>query len=143
MRGRSRLLKKTVFAVGKYQLHHETAMFPSRPINAITGQIALIKRRMSHALTQGRLLPGERLVREFLEDALYNPRYGYFATHAPIMHRKVDLDCTKFKSLNEWEDAIADAYTSPQTNQLLPNARPAWHTPTELFTVCSVISIVL
>ena len=76
------------------------------------------------------------LARDFIEDSLYNPNYGYFSKHATIFNSSEPFDFPSIadeavfnrlvdKSYIEFEDAL-DAKEPDETRQL-------WHTPTELF----------
>ena len=76
------------------------------------------------------------LARDFIEDSLYNPNYGYFSKHATIFNSSEPFDFPGIadeaafnrlvdKSYIEFEDAL-DAKEPDETRQL-------WHTPTELF----------
>ncbi|KIX01846.1 uncharacterized protein Z518_09573 [Rhinocladiella mackenziei CBS 650.93] len=76
------------------------------------------------------------LTRDFIEDSLYNPNYGYFSKHATIFNAGTPFDFPTIKdgaefnrmvdlSYMEFEDAL-DEVAPDETRQL-------WHTPTELF----------
>ncbi|EXJ66911.1 uncharacterized protein A1O5_10106 [Cladophialophora psammophila CBS 110553] len=76
------------------------------------------------------------LTREFIDDSLYNPNYGYFTKHATIFNAGKPFDFASIKdgaefnrlvdlSYVEFEDAL-DEIEPDETRQL-------WHTPTELF----------
>jgi len=72
----------------------------------------------------------DMLVRDFIEDSLYNPHYGYFSNHATIFD---SLGSTfAFSSLKdsvEFQEEVAKRYAEYESNRQL------WHTPTELFKV--------
>ncbi|KAI1618460.1 ubiquitin-protein ligase E3 C [Exophiala viscosa] len=74
--------------------------------------------------------------REFIEDSLYNPNYGYFTKHATIFNASQPFHFPSIKDGSEFnrlvdqsyidfEDAL-DAIHEDELRQL-------WHTPTELF----------
>jgi len=76
------------------------------------------------------------LMRDFIDDSLYNPHYGYFSKQAVIFSAGEPFDFpalqdeTEFNALLsrryvEFEDAL-DAVSPSDTRQL-------WYTPTELF----------
>ncbi|KAH9821772.1 S-adenosyl-L-methionine-dependent methyltransferase [Melampsora americana] len=64
------------------------------------------------------------LSREFIEDSLCNPHYGYFATQVEILDSpEVGIPFEKISNLRSLEAEIANRY----------GPRQSWHTPTELF----------
>ncbi|EGS18073.1 uncharacterized protein CTHT_0060880 [Thermochaetoides thermophila DSM 1495] len=76
------------------------------------------------------------LMRDFIEDSLYNPNYGYFSKQVVIFSPGEPFDFASFydelefhadlsKRYREFEDAL-DAESPSDTRQL-------WYTPTELF----------
>ena len=75
------------------------------------------------------------LVRDFIEDSLYNPSYGYFSKHATIFTTsEKSFDFGSMRDLNEFDSALAKRYL----DYGIPKAglgRQIWHTPTEIFKV--------
>ncbi|RVX69853.1 hypothetical protein B0A52_05687 [Exophiala mesophila] len=74
--------------------------------------------------------------RDFIEDSLYNPNYGYFTKHATIFNPGEPFDFPNIKDGAEFNRLVdrsyvefEDALDSIQPNDL----RQLWHTPTELF----------
>ncbi|KAK3694601.1 S-adenosyl-L-methionine-dependent methyltransferase [Podospora appendiculata] len=76
------------------------------------------------------------LMRDFIEDSLYNPNYGYFSKqvviftpgepfHFPSLHDEMEFHSELSKRYVEFEDGL-DAVEASDTRQL-------WYTPTELF----------
>ncbi|KAK5663739.1 hypothetical protein OQA88_4170 [Cercophora sp. LCS_1] len=76
------------------------------------------------------------LMRNFIEDSLYNPHYGYFSKqvvifspgepfHFPLLKDEVEFQDILSRRYVEFEDAL-DAVAPSDTRQL-------WFTPTELF----------
>ncbi|WEW58431.1 hypothetical protein PRK78_003899 [Emydomyces testavorans] len=76
------------------------------------------------------------LTRDFIEDSLYNPNYGYFSKNATIFSPGKPFDFNDIEDgpafnrlldqrYTEFEDSL-DAVMPDETRQL-------WHTPTELF----------
>ncbi|KAK6001308.1 hypothetical protein QM012_002639 [Aureobasidium pullulans] len=76
------------------------------------------------------------LMRDFIEDSLYNPQYGYFSKHVVIWTPGEPFDFNQLpdeqsfyreygQRYNDFEDQL-DAKEYNETRQL-------WHTPTELF----------
>ncbi|KAI1115692.1 S-adenosyl-L-methionine-dependent methyltransferase [Nemania sp. NC0429] len=76
------------------------------------------------------------LMRDFIEDSLYNPHYGYFSKQVVIFSPGEPFDFNSIRDepsfyaqvgrrYTEFEDAL-DAKAHDDTRQL-------WHTPTELF----------
>ncbi|KAF4125166.1 Pfam:DUF185 [Geosmithia morbida] len=77
------------------------------------------------------------LLRDFIDDSLYNPAYGYFSKQAVIfspgepfdfnsMRDELEFNSELGRRYTEFEDALDDAEGENPTRQL-------WHTPTELF----------
>jgi hypothetical protein len=83
------------------------------------------------------------LVREFIDDSLYHPHYGYFSKQAVIFSPETDFDFEKIKDNMEFLDIIADKYKEIEDDMDVRDevARQVWHTPTELFKVCSLCII--
>jgi hypothetical protein len=74
--------------------------------------------------------------REFIDDSLYNPNYGYFSKHAtiftptrpfdfPSIADDADFNKQINQSYRDFEDALDDLVYDAN--------RQLWHTPTELF----------
>ncbi|KAH6609286.1 hypothetical protein Trco_002632 [Trichoderma cornu-damae] len=77
------------------------------------------------------------LLRDFIDDSLYNPSYGYFSKEAVIfspgepfdfnsMRDELEFQGELGRRYTEFEDAIDEKEGQSATRQL-------WHTPTELF----------
>ncbi|CAI4219257.1 unnamed protein product [Parascedosporium putredinis] len=77
------------------------------------------------------------LLRDFVEDSLYNPHYGYFSKEAVIfspgepfnfsaMRDNIEFFSDLSRRYTEFEDQLDEAEGPNPTRQL-------WHTPTELF----------
>lgn len=88
------------------------------------------------------------LAREFMDDSLYNPHYGYFSQSAEIYSPQVPFDFNRIKNVDEFLDVWSKDFTksvtpksepTPDTKDghkavdLRPKMRQIWHTPTELF----------
>ncbi|KAK4043697.1 S-adenosyl-L-methionine-dependent methyltransferase [Parachaetomium inaequale] len=76
------------------------------------------------------------LMRDFIEDSLYNPNYGYFSKQVvifspgepfdfPSLYDELDFDALLSRRYVEFENSL-DAVSPSDTRQL-------WYTPTELF----------
>ncbi|KAJ3762066.1 S-adenosyl-L-methionine-dependent methyltransferase [Lentinula raphanica] len=68
------------------------------------------------------------LVRDFIEDSLYNPNYGYFSKQATIFdwdERPVDFSAIRDPA--EFDVVVTKRYAAYEAQRQL------WHTPTELF----------
>ncbi|RKP33921.1 S-adenosyl-L-methionine-dependent methyltransferase [Dimargaris cristalligena] len=78
----------------------------------------------------------QMLVRDFIDDCLYNPQYGYFSKHATIYSPEQLTDFTALQDSLQFMNHVATKYQDLEgqaehpTNRL---ARQVWHTPTELF----------
>lgn len=80
------------------------------------------------------------LVRDFIEDALYNPNYGYFSKEATILtapgEENEGFDFNGFKDSAQFESAVANRYVEcGSVTETEGPGRQIWHTPTELFKV--------
>lgn len=90
---------------------------------------------------QGLTTPPTRakmLVRDFIDDSLYNPRYGYFSKQAVIFSPEHDFDFAAMRDHLEFLRILRKKYVEveedfDETDEI---ARQVWHTPTELFKVC-------
>ena len=76
------------------------------------------------------------LMRDFIEDSLYNPQYGYFSKNVTIFHPGAPFEFNKIKNEPEFQKILGQRYTefedkmdAVEFNEL----RQLWHTPTELF----------
>ncbi|CAL1714209.1 unnamed protein product [Somion occarium] len=72
------------------------------------------------------------LVRDFIEDSLYNPNYGYFPKQVTIFTANEPMEFGKFRDSAEFQEAVAQRYASYGLDKEGPG-RQIWHTPTELF----------
>lgn len=77
------------------------------------------------------------LVRDFIEDSLYNPHYGYFPKQADIFTAVEPIQFGKLRNLIEFEEVVAQKYAEYGPDGEGPG-RQIWHTPTELFKVSLV-----
>ncbi|KAH7913871.1 DUF185-domain-containing protein [Hygrophoropsis aurantiaca] len=80
------------------------------------------------------------LVRDYIEDSLYNPHYGYFSQRASIFtsgERTGDgedgFDFGRYRDAAEFEAAVAQRYTDSGAVGSDGPGKQLWHTPTELF----------
>ncbi|KAI9444494.1 S-adenosyl-L-methionine-dependent methyltransferase [Lactarius indigo] len=73
------------------------------------------------------------LVRDFIEDSLYNPHYGYFPQQATIFTSAGEpIDFSNMRDAVEFQNEVARRYSTYGTDSEGPG-RQIWHTPTELF----------
>ncbi|KDQ61340.1 hypothetical protein JAAARDRAFT_203873 [Jaapia argillacea MUCL 33604] len=73
------------------------------------------------------------LVRDFIEDSLYNPHYGYFPKQAVILDSPAEsFDFPSLRTAVEFQEEVAQRYSAYGSDQEGPG-RQIWHTPTELF----------
>ncbi|KAG8838913.1 hypothetical protein FRC18_002141 [Serendipita sp. 400] len=75
------------------------------------------------------------LVRDFVQDSLYNPNYGYFSQRADIFS---PVDPIKFNEISEAAefDAVVGRLYQEYDSNIDPRnvtGRQVWHTPVELF----------
>lgn len=84
--------------------------------------------------------PGKRnkmLVRDFIDDSLYNPNYGYFSKQAVIFSPETDFDFNGMRDHLEFMNILGQLYKDMEgeADEVDEVARQVWHTPTELFKV--------
>ncbi|KAH7927891.1 DUF185-domain-containing protein [Leucogyrophana mollusca] len=80
------------------------------------------------------------LVRDFIEDSLYNPHYGYFSQQASILtagekagEGEAGFDFGRYRDMAEFDTAVAQRYTDAGAVGSDGPGKQLWHTPTELF----------
>ncbi|KAH8832260.1 S-adenosyl-L-methionine-dependent methyltransferase [Flagelloscypha sp. PMI_526] len=77
------------------------------------------------------------LVRDWIEDSLYNPNYGYFSRQATIYTSGDELgiiDFAKMRSAAQFQDTVSRRYLAQYGEDGVEGpGRQMWHTPTELF----------
>ncbi|EPS31531.1 hypothetical protein PDE_06486 [Penicillium oxalicum 114-2] len=76
------------------------------------------------------------LTREFIDDSLYNPHYGYFSKHATIFSPGEPFEFNNIEDGPAFHRMLGERYTEFEDllDQEKPDiARQLWHTPTELF----------
>ncbi|KAG0170752.1 hypothetical protein DFQ28_003140 [Apophysomyces sp. BC1034] len=75
------------------------------------------------------------LVRDFIDDSLYNPNYGYFSKQAVIFSPEKDFDFNAMRDHLEFMNILAHLYKDIESDvdEVDEVARQVWHTPTELF----------
>ncbi|CAD6500061.1 BgTH12-04166 [Blumeria graminis f. sp. triticale] len=76
------------------------------------------------------------LTRDFIEDSLYNPSYGYFSKQVVIFTPETPFDFNSMKDEPEFYRQLGQRYTSFEDEldcKELNESRQLWHTPTELF----------
>jgi hypothetical protein len=88
------------------------------------------------------------LARDFVEDSLYNPYYGYFARQATIFDtHDTYFNFPSLRDSAEFQEEVAKKYTAYGVDKPDGPGRQLWHTPTELFKVvyqlsrCFVVSL--
>ena len=78
------------------------------------------------------------LVRDFIEDSLYNPHYGYFPKQATIFTATDPIDFRAMRNGKDFHNAVARRYEAFEADaEEQGPGRQIWHTPTELFKVRS------
>lgn len=93
----------------------------------------------SNMLEQGSTPPtGVRmLARDFIEDSLYNPHYGYFPRQAVIFDTQGSpFDFHNLRDSAEFQEEVARRYAAYGADKHHGPGKQLWHTPTELFKVC-------
>jgi len=75
------------------------------------------------------------LVRDFIEDSLYNHQYGYFPKQATIFSSADTMvDFNRIRDGNQFQELVAEKYAGYGMDKAGPG-RQIFHTPTELFRV--------
>ncbi|CAG8838377.1 30754_t:CDS:2 [Gigaspora margarita] len=77
----------------------------------------------------------QMLVRDFIDDSLYNPNYGYFSKQAIIFSPEKEIEFNKIKDNLEFMNLVAKMYKQHEVPLDVTNkvSRQVWHTSTELF----------
>ncbi|KAL9130495.1 MAG: hypothetical protein Q9217_001315 [Psora testacea] len=76
------------------------------------------------------------LARDFIEDSLYNPNYGYFPKQATIFSPGQPFDFNSMADEPEFHRQLGGRYTAFEDDldtKDFNESRQLWHTPTELF----------
>ncbi|CAK5283333.1 unnamed protein product [Mycena citricolor] len=74
------------------------------------------------------------LVRDWIEDSLYNPHYGYFPKQAVIFDgQQVPFEFEKLRNSVEFQEEVSARYAAYGADLHQGPGRQIWHTPTELF----------
>jgi hypothetical protein len=76
------------------------------------------------------------LMRDFIEDSLYNPSYGYFSKEAVIFNPGEPFHFGELKDEADFQQELGKRYTTFEDELDLKeynDTRQLWHTPTELF----------
>jgi len=143
----------------KYQQEHDYSIKPTTYAYTADENRELFDRfplvtAKAQARRQSRPQKSRMLAREFIEDSMYNPNYGYFSKQAEIFTLPRKIDARKIGDLDSYLDQWAVEYrnqlsspteTSVPTGAKVPesekkNLRPTkvskqlWHTPSELFS---------
>jgi hypothetical protein len=82
------------------------------------------------------------LARDFIEDSLYNPNYGYFPKQATIFDAQDSI--VNFSTLRdsvEFQEEVAQKYAAYGADRHEGPGRQLWHTPTELFKARPLIPL--
>ena len=83
------------------------------------------------------------LVRDFIQDSLYNPHYGYFSKRAIIFSANEPFNFNCLPENAAFQSEVARVYQQyeqgdPDDPRNKGPGRQIWHTPTELFKVYTV-----
>ncbi|KAL8653842.1 MAG: hypothetical protein Q9226_003680 [Calogaya cf. arnoldii] len=76
------------------------------------------------------------LTRDFIEDSLYNPNYGYFSKQAVIFNPGEPFEFNRIRDGIDFQKILGQRYTEfeDKLDDINFNeTRQLWHTPTELF----------
>jgi hypothetical protein len=76
------------------------------------------------------------LVRDWIEDSLYNPHYGYFPKQAVIFDTQdIAFDFGALRNSVDFQEEVGKRYAAYGADEHHGPGRQIWHTPTELFKV--------
>ncbi|TCD69130.1 hypothetical protein EIP91_008606 [Steccherinum ochraceum] len=73
------------------------------------------------------------LIRDFIEDSLYNPNYGYFPQQVDIFTATDPINFQSMRDAVEFQEEVAKRYAQYGVDGSTGPGRQIWHTPTELF----------
>ncbi|KAG8795437.1 hypothetical protein FRC12_014600 [Ceratobasidium sp. 428] len=75
------------------------------------------------------------LSRDFIDDSLYNPSYGYFPKQATIFTPETPFEFGSIPNSRVFQQAVAERYREYRVEAGVGTGpgRQVWHTPTELF----------
>ncbi|KAF7308251.1 Protein arginine methyltransferase NDUFAF7 [Mycena chlorophos] len=74
------------------------------------------------------------LVRDWIEDCLYNPHYGYFPKQAVIFDTQdIVFDFPRLRNSVDFQEEVGKRYAAYGSDEHEGPGRQIWHTPTELF----------
>ncbi|KAL8881695.1 MAG: hypothetical protein Q9198_001149 [Flavoplaca austrocitrina] len=76
------------------------------------------------------------LTRDFIEDSLYNPNYGYFSKQAVIFNPGEAFEFNRIRDELDFQKILGQRYTDFEDkldDKDFNETRQLWHTPTELF----------
>ncbi|KAJ7717114.1 DUF185-domain-containing protein [Mycena maculata] len=74
------------------------------------------------------------LMRDWIEDSLYNPNYGYFPKQAVIFDtQNTTFDFESLRNSIEFQEEVSSRYAAYGADKHYGPGRQIWHTPTELF----------
>ncbi|EQB51778.1 hypothetical protein CGLO_08648 [Colletotrichum gloeosporioides Cg-14] len=112
-----------------------TSLFPSDRTEEFDTYPTLTSAELAARSTRPRKV--KMLTRDFIEDSLYNPAYGYFSKQAVIFSPGQPFDFPAFKDEPQFYRELGRRYTEFEDDlderEGINDARPLWHTPTELF----------
>jgi hypothetical protein len=105
-------------------------------------EIAMYPRVTAQDLASYKLPPQgvKMLVRDFIQDSLYNPNYGYFSKRAEIFSPVEPITFNEIREAAEFDATVARMYREYDVDTDLRDVtgRQVWHTPTELFKVSDI-----
>ncbi|KAL0935292.1 uncharacterized protein CTRU02_209883 [Colletotrichum truncatum] len=112
-----------------------SSIFPSDRSEEFSAYPTLTSSDLAARATRPRKV--KMLTRDFIEDSLYNPAYGYFSKQAVIFSPGRPFDFPAFKDEPQFYRELGRRYTEFEDDlderEGINDARPLWHTPTELF----------
>jgi hypothetical protein len=111
--------------------YNKSSIYEPAPVDSSNYKI-VTARDLKHETSPPRRV--KMLTRDFIEDSLYNPSYGYFSKHATIVEfNSKPLEFSNIKNGADFEAIMAKGYAEHDRRAQL------WHTPSELFKVSRVI----
>lgn len=111
--------------------------------DAWDNEIARYPRVTAEDLAVNKTMPKgvKMLARDFIQDSLYNPNYGYFSKRAEIFSPVEPIKFNEIAEAAEFDAIVARLYREHDARSDPRDivGRQVWHTPTELFKVCYLI----
>lgn len=139
--------KSTYVQEHDYTINPNTYVYTTEANQELFERFPLITAK-KHRMRKDRPKKARMLAREFIDDSMYNPNYGYFSKSAEIFSPKHKFDVSEMSNVDEFidrwaieykrENAVPQSKTVKNKNEPVKHVRKVskqlWHTPSELFS---------